>query len=307
MRSLSRFCYYLQQLKLFSSMASDPTDLNGEFVEHTHLLDSQTAGWNKLDLIYELEPAGVMPEAVATSHILVVCLGDFQASFQINKQWHHEQYSKGDIALVAAGELFPKVKIDREVPLLDLFLSVDALVEGMGDISSKTQLRSHLRLRDPLIEQMALALKTELEIAPEDSKLYADSIATALGTHLLRRYGVKKFVVKEYKGGLTPSQLRTVIEYIQTHLDSDLNLSNLANLIHISPHYFASLFKHSLSLSPHKYITQCRLEKAKTLLHQSDLPIAFICQEVGFKNQSHFTRVFRQHFKITPKAYRNLF
>lgn len=288
-------------------MASDPTDLNGEFVKHTHLLNSQTAGWNRLDLIYELEPAGVMPEAVATSHILVVCLGDFQASFQTNGQWYQEQYSKGDIALVAAGEMFPRVLIDREVPLLDLFLSPDALVEGMGEISSKMQLQSHLRLHDPLIEQMALTLKTELEIAQEDSKLYADSIATALGTHLLRRYGVKKSVAKEYKGGLTPSQLRTVVEYIQTHLDSDLNLSNLANLIHISPHYFASLFKQSTNLSPHKYITQCRLEKAKILLHQSDLPIAFICQQVGFKNQSHFTRLFRQRFQITPKAYRDLF
>ena len=285
-----------------------PTNLKGEYIEHNHLLSSDLAGWDKLGLMYELEPAGEMPEAVTPSHVLVVCLGDFNASFQIDRRWHHEQYTKGDIAIVPAGELFPRVRVDREVPLLDLFLSADALVEAIGETAStKTQLRSHLRLRDPLIQQMALALKTELETAGEDSKMYADSMATALGAHLLSRYGVTQSVVKEYKGGLTPSQLRTVVEYIQANLSYELNLNNLSNLIHISPHYFASLFKQSTGKTPHKYITQCRLETAKTLLQQQDLSIVFICQEVGFKNQSHFTRVFRQHFKITPKAYRDLF
>ena len=284
-----------------------PTDSNGEYIEHTHLLSSDRAGWDKLSLVYELEPAGEMPEAIATSHSLVVCLSDFQGSFLIDGRWHHEQYSQGDIAIIAAGEIFPRVKVDRQVPLLELFLSADSLVNGIGEIiSPKTQLQSHFRLRDPLIQQMALALKTELEIAGQDSKLYADSMATALGAHLLQRYTFKSSTIKEYRRGLAPYQLRIVIEYIQTHIDKDLTLNKLASLIKISPHYFANLFKQSTGLPPHKYIIQCRLEKAKTLLRQRDLPIVFICQEVGFKNQSHFTRVFRQHFQITPKIYRDL-
>ena len=289
-------------------MASEefPTDLKGNYIEHTHLLSGREVGWNNLDLIYEVEPAGEMPEAVTSAHTLIVCLGDFQASFQIDGQWHHEEYRQGDIVVVTTGELFPRVRIDREVPLIDLFLSPDVLVNAAEMMESRLQLRSQLRLRDPLIQQIALALKTELETAKEDSKLYADSMSTALGTHLLRRYGVKKSVIKEYRGGLTPSQLKIIIEYIKTHLDLDLTIDKLARIISISPHYFATLFKKSTGLSPYKYIIKCRLEKAKTLLRQHNLPIVFICQEVGFKNQSHFTRVFRQHFNITPKAYRDL-
>jgi AraC family transcriptional regulator len=285
-----------------------PTDLKGEYVEHTHLLSSDRAGWDKLSLVYELEPAGEMPEIVASSHSLVICLGDFQGSFLLDGQWHHEQYSSGDIAIIAAGELFPRVRVDRQVPLLELFLSPDSLVDGIGAIiAAKVQLRSHFRLRDPLIQQMALALKTELEIAGKDSKLYADSMATALSAHLLQKYAAKSSVIKEYRGGLAPYQLRVVIEYIQTYLAEDLSLDKLASLIDISPHYFASLFKQSTGLSPHRYIIQCRLQQAKTLLRQRENAIALICQEVGFQNQSHFTRVFRQHFKITPKAYQDLF
>jgi AraC family transcriptional regulator len=282
-----------------------PSDLNGEYVEHIHLLSSDKAGWDKLGLIYELEPAGEMPEAVTPSHALVICLGDFQAGFHINGQWHHEQYTQGDIAIIPAG-IFPRVRIDREVPLLELFLSPDILVNTVGKIiSPKIQLQSHWRVQDPLIQQMALALKTELELGDEDSKLYADSMAVALGTHLLRRYAVQDPVIKEYQGGLPPYQLKLVIEYIQEHLEENLSLTQLANLIQITPHYFASLFKQSTGLSPYKYIIQCRLDKAKILLRDRDLSIAFICQEIGFKNQSHFTRVFRQYFQITPKVYRD--
>lgn len=124
---------------------------------------------------------------------------------------------------------------------------------------------------------------------------------------MLRRYAVKNSVIKEYNGGLPTYQLKLITEYIQTHLDQDLTLTKLANLVQISPHYFASLFKQSTGTSPHKYITKCRLEKAKILLRHRESAIAFVCQEVGFKNQSHFTRVFRQYFQITPKAYRDLF
>ncbi|MEL6929554.1 MAG: AraC family transcriptional regulator [Cyanobacteria bacterium J06600_6] len=283
-----------------------PTDLNGDYIEHTHLLTSEKAEWENLSLIYEFEPAGEMPESVMSSHAVVLCLGNFQGSFYLDGQWHQEQYCQGDIALVGAGELFPRFRTDREVPLLELFLDPYSLVQALGKLDrQQIRLRSQLRIQDPLIQQMALALKTELEVSSTDSKEYADSMATALGVHLLQRYGDKQPRVKEYQGGLTPSQLRTIVEYIQAHLDCDLSLNTLASLIHISPHYFASLFKQSTGISPHKYIIQCRLERAKQLLRQ-DLAISFICQSVGFKNQSHFTKVFRQHFKITPKAYRDL-
>lgn len=288
------------------SLEESPIGLDVEH-NHNHLLSSQEAGWNNLELIYELEPAGEMPGAIALAHVLIVPQGEFQASFEIEGEWHQEEYRQGDIALIPAGSFFPTVKVDRDVPLIDLFLSPDVLLKAMGESANKVELRSHFKVQDPLIQQIALALKTELATACEDSQLYADSMATALGAHLLRHYGVKNSTVKEYWGGLTNYQLKIVIEYIQEHLDQNLSLDLLASLINISPHYFACLFKQSTGTSPHKYITSCRLEKSKVLLRQKNLAIAFICQEIGFKNQSHFTRVFRQHYQITPKSYQNLF
>jgi AraC family transcriptional regulator len=286
---------------------SFPTNLQEEPIEHLHLLSSQTAGWNSLHLIYELEPAGEMPAVVSSAHSLVICLGDCQASFKLSDRWHSERYSSGDIIIFPAGEFFPRVRIDRPVPLIELFLPSDSLINAAREtLPSKITLRSHLKLRDPLIQQMGLALKTELETAGVDSKLYADSMATALSVHLLQRYADRNLNIKEYKQGLPPHKLDRVIEYIQVNLEEDLSITKLADLVEISPHYFASLFKQSIGLTPHQYVVKCRLERAKILLRRSHLPIIEICHQVGWQNQSHFTRIFRQHFHITPKAYRDL-
>lgn len=283
-----------------------PTDLKGEKIEHTHLLSSDRAGWDNLNLIYEIEPAGEMPESVSTAHALVICLGDCQGKYKLNGKWYREQYSAGDMVIFPAGELFPRFRIDRPTPLIEIFLSPDTFINAAETVPSKIKLRSHFKLRDPLIQQMGLALKAELETGGVDSKLYADSMATALSIHLMRRYASRNPQIKEYREGLPPYKLKQVIEYIRINLDRDLTLTRLASLVQISPHYFASLFKQSTGLTPHQYVTKCRLEQAKMLLRRSPLPIIEICHQVGFQNQSHFTRLFRQHFQITPKAYRDL-
>jgi AraC family transcriptional regulator len=138
------------------SLEESPIYLYGEH-NHQHLLSSQEAGWNNLGLVYELEPAGEMPETIALTHVLVVAQGEFQASFHVEGKWHEEQYLKGDVALISAGSLFPKVKIDRDVPLIDLFLPPDVLLNAMGASTAKVELhsklhkRSQFKVQDPLI------------------------------------------------------------------------------------------------------------------------------------------------------------
>ncbi|MEP0859678.1 AraC family transcriptional regulator [Trichocoleus sp. DQ-U1] len=111
--------------------------------------------------------------------------------------------------------------------------------------------------------------------------------------------------MSDYTGGLPLHKLREAIAYINDYLDQDLMLAEIAATVQMSPHYFASLFKQSTGFAPHQYVTKCRIEKAKLLLARQELTIAEILQQVGFKSQSHFTRVFRQYTTTTPKAYRD--
>ena len=104
--------------------------------------------------------------------------------------------------------------------------------------------------------------------------------------------------------GLTHSQLQQILNYIHTHLDRELSLAEVAEIINISPTYFASLFKQAMGVSPHQYVIQQRVERAKMMLSKTDLAIADIALQVGFSSQSHLTQQFKRLTGMTPKQVR---
>jgi AraC-like DNA-binding protein len=64
------------------------------------------------------------------------------------------------------------------------------------------------------------------------------------------------------------------------------------------------MFKKASGVPPHAYITMRRLERAKELLLESDLPLVEVAASVGFQTQAHFTEVFHKHTGVTPRAFR---
>ena len=160
---------------------------------------------------------------------------------------------------------------------------------------------------DLLILQLALALKAELISGCLGGKIYSDSIVTALTAHLIRNYA--NFVPqppKEYRG-LAPKKLDNVIDYIQTYLELNLGIGELADLSGLSPFYFSRLFKESTGVTPYQYISRQRMERAKRLLQNTDVAIADIALRCGFSSQSSFSTAFRKVVGVTPKVYRQSF
>jgi AraC family transcriptional regulator len=92
--------------------------------------------------------------------------------------------------------------------------------------------------------------------------------------------------------GLSKKKLKQAIEYIQAHLGEELSLSAIANTLGMSQYYFCHLFKRSTGLSPHQYLIQQRVERAKHLLAQTEQTIVSVAIERGFANRSHFARCF---------------
>jgi AraC family transcriptional regulator len=157
--------------------------------------------------------------------------------------------------------------------------------------------------RGTLRERLGIALKHALEHPGCLSRLYAESMLDALTMHLLQHYSVQNYVLPSDRGGLAPAQLERVIDYIDTYLDRDLSLCELAQLGQLSPHYFSQLFKQSTGFSPHQYILRRRIDRGKQLLRQGGLSIAGVAKMVGFTDQSHFHRHFKRLEGITPKAF----
>lgn len=105
--------------------------------------------------------------------------------------------------------------------------------------------------------------------------------------------------------GIRPHVLSKLVEHIHASLHEPLHVSDLAQQAHLSPFHFARMFRHSLGLPPHAYITARRMDAARELLAASDLPLAEVGRRVGYRTQAHFTGVFRTHVGTTPKQYRD--
>lgn len=163
----------------------------------------------------------------------------------------------------------------------------------------------HLEVSDPLLRHIALVLQVALEGKGEAEQLYAQSLADALAAHFLQRYGAVGHGPGAVSGGLSPYKLRRTTVYIQDHLDQELSVVTLAAVAQTSLGHFKRLFKRATGLAPHQYVLQCRMEHAKRLLTESNLPLAEIALQVGCADQSHFSALFLMHVTLTPKAYRD--
>ncbi|WP_199260327.1 AraC family transcriptional regulator [Paracoccus binzhouensis] len=104
-------------------------------------------------------------------------------------------------------------------------------------------------------------------------------------------------------GGLAPRRLRLVLDHIEANLAEPIQLRDLAALAGLSAFHFQRSFRASCGVSPHRWITARRIERARRLLG-SGAPLARIALDCGFDSQSHFTRVFKAAMGLTPGGYR---
>lgn len=99
-------------------------------------------------------------------------------------------------------------------------------------------------------------------------------------------------------------RINQILTYIHKHLSEPLNNQQLAALCHLHPNHFIRFFSGKTGQSPANYVMQCRMELARQLLIQTDAPISRIAEQVGFPDQSHFARLFRNFYAITPSQCR---
>jgi len=101
--------------------------------------------------------------------------------------------------------------------------------------------------------------------------------------------------------------LEKALRYIDENSALPLTLEDVAKQVSLSPFHFAHLIKKELGFTFVDYLTRVRIKKAKRLLRQSDYNITQIALEVGYPDQSYFTKVFRRIEETTPKLYRQSF
>ena len=106
------------------------------------------------------------------------------------------------------------------------------------------------------------------------------------------------------RGGLPPGALRRVKEYIDAHLDMHVDIATLANIAGFSMFHFARAFKRSEGVTPHSYLLERRVERARKLLASTNLSFSEIARASGFSDQGHLARHFRRRFGVSPSTFR---
>ena len=98
---------------------------------------------------------------------------------------------------------------------------------------------------------------------------------------------------------------KSIQDYIDQHYSEDISRNILTDIFYLDPDYASKLFKKELGISFKNYLIQKRIDTAKDLLVNTDLPINTIADNVGYGNYSYFTRIFKKVIGMTPIEYRN--
>ena len=93
-------------------------------------------------------------------------------------------------------------------------------------------------------------------------------------------------------------------QYMEQNYSDNIKLSDIAASVNLSPNYFHTVFTSCCGISPHEYLTQYRIFKAKELLWSSDISISYISEICGFGCQQYMNQVFKKYLGTTPGQYR---
>jgi len=103
---------------------------------------------------------------------------------------------------------------------------------------------------------------------------------------------------------LSDGKLQIVLDYFERNLNRNIALSEVSDLVDLTPRYFCAAFKKATGRSPHQFQIELRVERAKALLNNPNLSLVDIALMVGFSSQSHLSDCFRRIQGVTPARYR---
>jgi AraC family transcriptional regulator len=157
---------------------------------------------------------------------------------------------------------------------------------------------------DPDLRNLIRLLHNESNAGGQYGTLYKDSLMAALATRLMFASRVKKFAVRTAAYLLPNRVLRRIIDRMRVDLGTDLDLSTLAAESGYSRAHFLRTFKASTGQTPHRYLSELRLQKARDLLVAQSLPLIDIAAACGFSSHAHLSTAFHSRFGVPPSQYR---
>lgn len=183
---------------------------------------------------------------------------------------------------------------------LDVILAPDALGDG-----SALDAADRFVFRDAEMETICRRLYREVSSGHAADPLRMESFVLQLAASMMLRHSRTSgtTLAVHSPGGLTHNQAKRVIEYVEAHLNREVTLREMAQVLGLSPYHFARMFKRTMTTAPYQYVLERRMERAKAMLRAGDTSLLEIGLSTGFCDQSHFARTFRRMVGATPASF----
>jgi AraC family transcriptional regulator len=157
---------------------------------------------------------------------------------------------------------------------------------------------------DPVVHHLGQSLLTALEKPHHAPKIFLDHVLQAMNCHFVCSYGGVTTSALNFRGGLSPWQMRRATGLLEANLDGNITLQQVAQACELSVSHFARAFKASFSKPPYKWLIDRRVDRARDLMTRSRLPLADIAIQCGFADQSALNRSFKRIHGVTPGIWR---
>jgi AraC family transcriptional regulator len=273
------------------------------------LIFKRRAAWEGIRIEHYRFHEGTLPEHHHREHVLIMpvgagCNGELRTANGFRLRGSN---GAGGVCLVPAG-LGHRAQLEGPSEYLTVYLDPAVITRAAAAayVSGTVEIIEKYSAADTVIRNVGMALLAEFQCKGVGGQLYVDSLANVLAVHLLRYYTAAGSAFPRRAGGLSGKKLSEVTSFMAENCTRDVRLEELAQVAGISRFHFAREFKKVTGASPHQYLMKLRIQRAKSLLQGSNLPLIDVGLQSGFSHQSHFTRLFRRFTGTTPQSYRLL-
>jgi AraC family transcriptional regulator len=224
--------------------------------------------------------------------------------------WQRTQVEPGIVWLCPSGVLEEDIQISHWHDVLHLYLPVErfaqhAELRGGADVRPES-VRYLGGMNDELLRMAGASLLGEIRAPTSAGRLMVESVSLALTARIIERYagGVQRGTLARPRHVLTEGRLRRVLQFMAEHMEDDIGLDELAAVAGLSIFHFHRMFANAIGMPPHRYLSEMRLERAKTLLALGRTSLAEISLACRFSSQSNLSRAFRRATGMSPLGYR---